>query len=357
MEQTQQNIPPTTDEIEINIADIVKFLKDNLRRMMIWGVVAAVLGAIYAFTAQKEFDSKAVVLPELQSSSLTGKLGGLSALAGLAGVDLSQMNSTEAIRPDLYPNITQSVPFALHILQQKVYVSSQKKEMTLEAFFYSLNENWLTRLLDSEEEEKEKLDPKQMSQAVELDLKKENLIKEIQKRITTTFDRKTGIITINTQMPDPVVAATVARLSVDYLKVYVTKYRTEKAYKQMQFLGQQVREAKARYQGAEAALASYRDRNSFLVMNTAKVTEQRLQSEFMLAQNVYNGLVQQYEQAKIRVEEETPVFKLLEPAKIPLKKSAPKRLMLIFAMTVTGVGLSIILKIIQQYIAQLKSKI
>jgi uncharacterized protein involved in exopolysaccharide biosynthesis len=92
-------------------------------------------------------------------------------------------------------------------------------------------------------------------------------------------------------------------------------------------------------------------------MNTAKVTEQRLQSEFMLAQNVYNGLVQQYEQAKIRVEEETPVFKLLEPAKIPLKKSAPKRLMLIFAMTVTGVGLSIILKIIQQYIAQLKSKI
>lgn len=354
MTDIQQNT--NTDEIEINLADIVKFLKDNIRRMLVWGGIAALLGGIYAFTAQKEFDSKAVVLPELQSSSALGKLGGLSALAGLAGVDLSSMNSTDAIRPDLYPNITQSVPFALYILQQKVYVSSQKKEMTVEAFFDSLNENWLTRLLDSEEEEKPKLDPKQVSKAVELDLKKENLIKDLQKRIVTTFDRKTGIITINTQMPDPVVAASVAQISVEYLKKYVTNYRTDKARKQLEFLAKQVKEAKGRYQSAEAALASYRDRNSFLVMNTAKVVEQRLQSEFILAQNVYNGLVQQYEQAKIRVEEETPVFKLLEPAKIPLKKSAPKRLMLIFAFTVTGIGLSLMLQLAKQYLAQMTKK-
>ncbi len=337
MQDSTSNTNPTaSNEIEISLADIIHFFKSNLRSMVLWGAGFGVLGAIYAFTAQKEFESKAVVLPEIASSSALTKMGGLGALAGLAGIDLSQMNSTEAIRPDLYPSITQSLPFALYLLEQNVFVSSTQKTISLKSYFESLNESWLSKLLDSENEEKPKLDPKQSSQAVELTQKQEALIKQIQQRVVTAFDRKTGIITINTKMPDPVVAATVARLSVEYLKEYVTNYRTDKARKQLTFLQKQVNEAKARYQSSEAALASYRDRNGFLVMNSAKITEQRLQSEFMLAQNVYNGLVQQYEQARIRVEEETPVFKMLEPAKIPLKRSEPKRIIIVLLSFIIG---------------------
>ncbi|WP_162793500.1 lipopolysaccharide biosynthesis protein [Runella rosea] len=338
MQDSTSNTNPTaSNEIEISLADIIHFFKSNVRSMVLWGAGFGILGAIYAFTAQKEFESKAVVLPEIASSSALTKMGGLGALAGLAGIDISQMNSTEAIRPDLYPSVTQSLPFALYLLEQKVFVSSTQKTLTLKNYFEALNESWLDKLIDSEKEEKPKLDPKQSSQAVELTQKQEALVKQIQQRVVTAFDRKTGIITINTKMPDPVVAATVARLSVEYLKEYVTNYRTDKARKQLAFLQKQVNEAKARYQSSEAALAGYRDRNSFLVMNSAKITEQRLQSEFMLAQNVYNGLVQQYEQARIRVEEETPVFKMLEPAKIPLKKSEPRRLTVIFISTLLGI--------------------
>lgn len=97
--------------------------------MLLWGAGFGVLGAIYAFTAQKEFESKAVVLPEIASSSALTKMGGLGALAGLAGIDISQMNSTEAIRPDLYPSVTQSLPFALYLLDQNVFVSSTQKQL------------------------------------------------------------------------------------------------------------------------------------------------------------------------------------------------------------------------------------
>ncbi len=340
MQESNSNIDTNT-EIEINLQDIIQFFRSNIRRMILWGIGFGILGGIYAFTAQKEFESKAVVLPEITSNSALGKMGGLGALAGLAGIDISQMSSTEAIRPDLYPSVTQSLPFALFLLQQKVYVSTSQKTLTLQEYFDSLNESWLSKLSGSKETPKPKLDPKQYSQALELNTKQEALVKEIQQRVITGFDRKTGIITINTKMPDPVVAATTARLSVEYLKEYVTNYRTDKARKQLSFLQKQVNEAQARYQNSEAALAGYRDRNSFLVMNSAKVAEQRLQSEFMLAQNVYNGLVQQYEQAKIRVEEETPVFKMLEPPKIPLKKSEPKRVTTILMFIIIGVVLSI----------------
>ena len=347
MQESNSNID-TNKEIEINLQDIIQFFRSNIRRMIAWSIGFGILGGIYAFTAQKEFESKAVVLPEITSNSALGKMGGLGALAGLAGIDISQMSSTEAIRPDLYPSVTQSLPFALYLLQQKVYVSASKKTLTLQEYFDSLNESWLSKLSGSKETPKPKLDPKQYSQALELNTKQEALVKEIQQRVITGFDRKTGIITINTKMPDPVVAATTARLSVEYLKEYVTNYRTDKARKQLSFLQKQVNEAKARYQNSEAALAGYRDRNSFLVTNSAKVAEQRLQSEFMLAQNVYNGLVQQYEQAKIRVEEETPVFKMLEPPKIPLKKSEPKRMTIVLIYLIfggfVGIGISLLKK-------------
>jgi uncharacterized protein involved in exopolysaccharide biosynthesis len=331
------NSKPETEEIEINLSDIVAFFRQHWKRAVLWGLIGSIVGGIYAFTAQEEFESKAQLLPELQSTSSIGKLGGLGALAGLAGLDLSQMGSTEAIRPDLYPNILQSLPFMLHLLQQPVYSSKLQKTLTVEGYFEERNSNWLSNLLDNDKKEvKPLLDPKGSSQAVEIPKKKENLVKDLSKRIVTSFDRKTGVITVNSKMPDPVVAAAVANLSLQYLKQYVTTYRTDKSRKQVTFLGGQVAEAKRRYQSAEANLAAYRDRNRFLVLNTAKIEEQRLQADFLLAQSVYNDLSKQHEQAKIRVEEETPVFKILEPARIPLKKSEPKRLTLIAIFALMG---------------------
>ena len=87
----------------------------------------------------------------------------------------------------------------------------------------------------------------------------------------------------------------------------------------------------------------YRDRNRFLYTESAKVEEQRLQADFMLAQSVYNNLSQQHEQAKIRVEEETPVFKTLDPAAIPLKRSAPKRTIIVLIFSFLGGVLAILI--------------
>lgn len=341
---TNETTNNSTDEIEINFRDILAFFQKNWKRAAIWGIIGGGVGAVYAFTAQKEFEAKAQLLPELQSSSSLGKLGGLSALAGLAGVDLSQMNSTEAIRPDLYPNILQSLPFTLHLLQQPVYSSELQKTLTVEAYFEEKNRGWF----DQETEIKPPLDPQKLSKAVEITKAKENLVKDISKRIAASFDRKTGVISVTTKMPDPVVAAAVANLSIDYLKQYVTTYRTDKARKQVKFLGDQVAEAKRRYQSSEVNLASYRDRNRFLAQNTAKIEEQRLQADFLLAQSVYNDLSKQHEQAKIRVEEETPVFKILEPARIPLKKIEPKRLTIIAICTFLGIVVALVFAFVKQ---------
>ncbi len=335
----------TSGEIEINLADIVAFLKTNVRSIILWGIGFGCIGIVYALSLQKEFDANTQLMPELQSNSSLSKMGGLSALAGLAGVDLNQMSSTDAVRPDLYPNIIQTLPFALSMLEQKVYVSEYKKTMRLQDYLTEKNKSWIDELMGTKNTPALPLDPQKLSKAYELTKPQETIVKQIHERILATFDRKTGVITIHTKMPDPVVAATTAQVAVEYLKEYVTSYRTDKARKQVKFLLEQVTEAKRRYQNSEAALAAYRDRNRFLYTESAKVEEQRLQADFMLAQSVYNNLSQQHEQAKIRVEEETPIFKTLDPAAIPLKRSAPKRTIIVLIFSFLGGVLAILIGI------------
>ena len=50
-----------------------------------------------------------------------------------------------------------------------------------------------------------------------------------------------------------------------------------------------------------------------------------------------DGLATQLEQAKIKVKEETPVFTVLEPVKVPVNKSRPKKLFVVLGSLFIGV--------------------
>ncbi|SOD95117.1 GumC domain-containing protein [Spirosoma fluviale] len=331
------------DEIEIRLSDIVQFLKSSRKSAFIGGGILLIIGVLYAFSKSNQYSAAVTVMPEIQSK--TGGLGGLSSLAGLAGIDIgsgSMGGSVDAIRPDVYPNVLQSVPFALHLLRQPVYSQLLKKETSLQTFFEEQEkQSWLGRSSEEGDEKNIILDPNNRSNTLQITKKQEELTQYIHEAVSATFDKKTAIITVSATLPDPVVAATVARLSLEYLKNYIVSYRTEKARNQVQFLTNQVNEAKSRYQRAEYALSSYRDRNRNIFLETAKIEEQRIQAEFLLTQSVYTDLSKQLEQAKIKVAEESPVFKVLEPARIPLKKSGPKRTVIILGFAIIGFLLGI----------------
>ncbi|MCX6214042.1 lipopolysaccharide biosynthesis protein [Spirosoma sp.] len=347
MSVTEDNKQRNTeeDEIEIRLSDIVQFLRNSRKAALIGGVVMLLIGALYAFSKPNQYSAFVTVMPEIQSKA--GGLGGLSSLAGLAGIDIgssSMGGSVDAIRPDVYPNVLQSVPFALHLLQQPVYSQLLKKETSLQTFFEEQDgQSWFGKSSEGENDEKLiVLDPNNRSKTLQITKKQEEFILKIHEAVSATFDKKTAIITVSATLPDPVVAATTARLSLEYLTNYIVSYRTEKARNQVQFLTNQVNDAKSRYQRAEYALSSYRDRNRNVFLETAKIEEQRIQAEFLLTQSVYTDLSKQLEQAKIKVAEESPVFKVLEPSLIPLKKSGPKRTVIILGFAVIGVLLGIV---------------
>ena len=134
MNESQPTKQGDSLEIEINLRDIIRFIQVQFWRIAAFALVFGLVGGLYAFTAQKEYQAQAIILPELQSSSSFGKSSSLGALAGLAGIDLGMSGSTDAIRPDLYPSIIQSLPFLMHLSTQSVYVSESKRNEILGEF-------------------------------------------------------------------------------------------------------------------------------------------------------------------------------------------------------------------------------
>lgn len=342
------------DVIDVQLSDVIQFLKASRRRILLGALTGLAIGALYAFSKPNVYTAQITVMPEIQTKS--AGLGSLGSLAGLAGIDISNSASgVDAIRPDIYPDVLRSVPFALHILNQPIYSEKLKSNMTLRQYMSRIDEEGIFRLIngssdDGKKDKTEKLDPKNFSQAIQLTKEQEELVKAIQANVTSVYEKKTGILTIIATEQDPVVSAIMARLSLEYLTNYITTYRTEKARKQVTFLIQRVAEVKSRYQSAEYALSTYRDRNRNLFLNTAKIDEQRLQADYLLEQSVYNELSKQLEQAKIKVQEETPVFKVLEPATVPLRKNGPKRTFIMIGFTAIGMFITLIALSVRRFL-------
>ncbi|MCY7352077.1 MAG: lipopolysaccharide biosynthesis protein [Cytophagaceae bacterium] len=339
---------PDDDVLTIDLGAIVQFFREKRAFIAKVTLGFALLGIVSALLALPEFTSEARLMPELKSN-LAGNFSQFRSLADLAGVNIDNVGGeAEAVRPDLYPNILQSTPFLMHVMAQKVVDPDFAQPVTVEQYLLEkagktpqgkaqrIVYAWQRILAPDPEKLRVVPDAQNISKAIRMSRQQEELAKSLKSRITSILDKKTGIITISVKMPDPVVAATLARLTTEYLTQYVVEYRTEKSRQQAEFLRQRVAEAKRRYQSAEYALQSYRDRNRNSFLNVARIDEQRLQTEFTLTQQVYNELSRQMEQAQIKVREETPVFKLLDPPQVPNRRSEPKRTIMVLVYTVLG---------------------
>lgn len=304
---------------EIRFIDIILFIRKYIMMLIIAVIVSIVIGVLYSFTLTKMYEAKITLLPEYGTS----QRGSFSLLgSGLNG------DGAEKLQPDLYPTILQSSPFGAHLLKQPVVDKDNKPYKTLQEYLKTLNKPGLLSGLFSSSSSKDAKKEVKLSKdgILSYSLQEQSEINNALSLLSADVDQKSGIITLSAETADPFVSAIMVEEAEKYLVNYVEDYRSSKATHRMNVLGDRVKDAKERLRNAEYALQSYRDRNRNIFSNTAKIEEQRLQAEYVLSESLYSDLVRRYEQAKVSVKEEKPVFKVLEPVKVPLFKSSPKRL-------------------------------
>jgi len=84
---------------------------------------------IVALFSPPQYTASTKMVP--QSSGGSSRTGGLSSLASMAGINLNMNQSTTELLPQTYPQILQSVPFQLELMQSKFTFSDVEEPVTL----------------------------------------------------------------------------------------------------------------------------------------------------------------------------------------------------------------------------------
>lgn len=299
------------------------------------------LGFLHAFIVKEQFVSEGKILPEIQSKN--GKFDNLAGLASLAGLDINNIDGSDAIRPDMYPYILKSTPFFLALFQQEIK-TKDNKTLKFEDFYHQYIEDG--KKIDDKNLRKF---PVKEDGFLVLNRLSEKRIDKLKKLIDASIDIKSGIISISVKMPDPVVAAKITHFSMVYLTDYITKYRTDKQKVDVDFLEAKVQAAKGKYYSSQTQKAQYSDQFQLptIRLQSADIQRERIEADYRTASTFYNELLKKYEEAKIRLQQETPVFQVLEPPITPTDPAEPKKVLILISYIFLGGITSIIAALIK----------
>ena len=328
------------EEQEIDLMELAMKLWAEKKMILKACGIAALVGLVVAFSIPKEYESTVTLAPELNKGRSIN--GGMAALAGMAGINLGGSSSPDALSPELYPDIVKSVPFSVEMFDVKVtdkdgelnttlyeYLKEEQKQpwwgYITAAPFKALG--WVVSTIKGEDEEEGEGEGGVDSFRLTKD--KSSIIKAMGNRIAVSVDKKTFVITITTTMQDPVIAATVTNEVKEKLQNYITEYRTNKARKDLEFTEKLYAENMETYHKAQQEYAQYMDRNQNVSLRSAQTQQERLRTEMELAFNVYNQTAQQLQMAKAKVQEDTPVFTVVEAATVPLRAAKPSKAMIL----------------------------
>jgi len=353
MEEKRYSAPQYVEEEydEIDIMELLRKLLKDWKLILKWCAVAAVVGIVIAFSIPKEYTVTSKMAPETVSKSGGGSLG---SLASLAGINLGSMSTADAVYPDLYPDIVASTPFVIELFPVQVEFKDRKTDRKADYYTY-LKEythgpwwgkvtsapfkalGWFMGLFREKVEPVEgyaRLDPSSLTQ------EQEEIAKAIRSSISLAVDKKTSVITLTVTAQDPRVAARISEEVIARLKTFVTNYRTEKARQDLQYYQTLYDESKKAYFEAQQRYASYVDRNQNVVLMRVRSEQERLQNEMNLNFQLYNTCAQQLQAAKAKVQQETPVFTIINPPQVPLKRSKPSKVTILAACIFLGAALA-----------------
>ena len=166
-------------------------------------------------------------------------------------------------------------------------------------------------------------------------------VEYLRKTILADIDKKTGITTLSVTLQDPKVTAMVADSVVRKLQQYIIDYRIKKAREDCAYLEQLYKDRQQEYYDAQQRYARYVDANKSLVLQSVRTEQERLQNDMNLAYQVYSQVAQQLQVARAKIQEEKPVFAVVEPATVPLEPSNTSRKIIVIGilfLAVCGTG-------------------
>ena len=346
--EAEQNKLQEEESIDI----IVLLSKIWMRRKIILKttLVFGVLGVLVALFTPNTYTASSMFTPN-SGGEVSGS-GGLKGLASLAGINLgSTSSSSKEISPMLYGKILESASFKSQLLEAPLKNLNEVK--TLKSFF---EKNTGVSILGTVKEytiglpgkiigafkEDQKAAVLETIAGVTTVSEEDDLFyKAIDEILTLNINDKDGFIEIIAESKNPQVAAQVAKNGERILQNLIIEIQTKSSLELLAYLEEQYAEKRVALTKAQDQLSSFKDRNLNIGTSSFSNIQMRLETELQTVTAVFQNIVTQFEQVKLQVTKDTPVFSILKPVVIPNEKSGPKRSLIVVIWLFLGIVLSV----------------
>mgnify|MGYP002798116806 FL=1 len=337
VKQRQSN--HTDEEIEIDLIDILRKIIGIRKKIYKAAGIGLIIGVIVAISIPKQYTVEVSLSPEIGNN----KGGGLSGLAAsFLGSGVPMGDGTDALNASLSADIVSSTPFLLELSAMEIPVT-KNKVMTLNTYLDEETSPWWSyvigfpgmvidgvKSLFTEEDEITSFG-KANQGTIELSKMESMKIEILKKMITASVDKKTSMTSVAVTLQNPRVAAVVADSVVKKLQEYIIDYRTFKAKEDCLYLEKLFKERQQEYYATQKKYADYLDSHDNIILQSVRTEQERLQNDMSLAYQVYSHVASQLQVARAKVQEEKPVFAVVEPAVVPLKPSGTSKKVYVLA--------------------------
>ena len=161
-------------------------------------------------------------------------------------------------------------------------------------------------------------------------------IKAFAQQFSIMADKKNGDVTISARMPEALAAAQVVDAVQNLLQKYVIELKLQKAEINYEYIKQRYDEAKVVFELKQEEYAKFQDANKVLSTALSKAKEEQMRSEFSVARDLFNQLTTQLVQAEMKIKEDIPILTVVEPVQVPLERSKPQRVKILFIWCFLG---------------------
>lgn len=328
------------EEIEIDLIGILRKIIGIRKTIYKAAGIGLVIGIIVAISIPKQYTVEVTLSPEMGNT----KAGGLSGLAAsFLGTGMAINEGTDALNASLSADIVSSTPFLLELSTMKI-PALEGETMTLNVYLDEESSPWWgyviglpgmviggVKSLFTEEESESVPSDKANLGTIELSKKESKKIESLKKKILASVDKKTSMTTVSVTLQNPKVTAVVADSVVRKLQEYIIDYRTSKAKEDCLYLERLFKERQQEYYDAQKKYADYMDSHDNIILQSVRAEQERLQNDMSLAYQVYSQVANQLQVARAKVQEEKPVFAIVEPAVVPLDSSGTSRKVYVLA--------------------------
>lgn len=347
MEENKNYTSPTPvsnpEEQEIDLMDLLRKIIAMRKTLYKAAGIGLVVGIIIAFSIPRQYTVSVTLAPEMGSDT---KSSGLASMAA-SFLGASAMSSTpDALNAALSSEIVSSTPFLLELFDTRIQTLDGELDTTLIAYLDEQRNSWMGAVLAVPGMAigaikglfTEKPDTVAILNPFQLTKEESKKVEYLRKNILADIDKKSGITTLSVTLQDPKVTAMVADSVVAKLQQYIINYRIAKAKEDCAYLEQLYKERQQEYYDAQQRYAHYVDANKSLVLQSVRTEQERLQNDMNLAFQVYSQVAQQLQVARAKIQEEKPVFAVVEPATVPLKASNSRKMVVIGIVFLALVG-------------------